>query len=96
MLGVGLAAALLGPAEMYCFYLLAEGGCYQYQGFGFGSFMFANLATQISGHYLIAALLIPAAYHFGVIFSTPLLLTIHDMRHYVMRAVHRSWRAELL
>jgi MFS family permease len=58
----GIAVGLLGPLEMYCFYLFSEGGRFHYEGFGFGSFMFANLASQIVGYYLIAFLLIPLGY----------------------------------
>lgn len=58
----GAASALLGPAEMYVFYLFSEGGRFYYEGFGFGSFMFGNIATQIVGYYFIAALLIPLGY----------------------------------
>jgi hypothetical protein len=59
---VGLGAAFLGPVEMYCFYLFGEGGRFHYPGFGFGSFMFGNIATQIAGYYLIAALFLPLGY----------------------------------
>jgi hypothetical protein len=59
---VGLVAAFFGPLEMYCFYLFGEGGRFAYPGFGFGSFMFANIAAQIAGYYAIAALLIPLGY----------------------------------
>lgn len=62
LLLVGIGAAALGPAEMYCFYLFSEGGPFHYEGFGFGSFMFGNLATQIIGYYVIAILLIPLGY----------------------------------
>jgi hypothetical protein len=62
LLLVGVGAALLGPIEIYCFYLFAEGGRLHYEGFGFGSFMFGNIAAQIIGYYLIAALLIPLGY----------------------------------
>ncbi|OIO87511.1 MAG: hypothetical protein AUK02_05080 [Anaerolineae bacterium CG2_30_58_95] len=58
----GIAIGLLGPIEMYCFYLFAEGGRFHYAGFGFGSFMFGNIASQIIGYYLIAAVLIPLGY----------------------------------
>jgi hypothetical protein len=58
----GLLAAFLGPAEMYCFYLFSAGGRFAYEGFGFGSFMFGNLAAQIMGYYLIGALLVPVGY----------------------------------
>jgi len=46
----------LGIIEIYCFYLFSEGGRFYYQGFGFGSFMFANLTFQILGYYDIALL----------------------------------------
>jgi hypothetical protein len=62
LLLIGIAAALLGPAEMYCFYLFSEGGRFHYEGFGFGSFMFGNIASQIVGYYLIAIVLIPLGY----------------------------------
>jgi hypothetical protein len=62
LLLVGVGAALLGPVEIYCFYLFSEGGRFHYEGFGFGSFMFGNIAAQIIGYYLIAALLIPLGY----------------------------------
>jgi hypothetical protein len=47
---------------MYCFYLFSEGGPFHYAGFGFGSFMFGNIALQIIGYYVIAALCIPLGY----------------------------------
>jgi hypothetical protein len=58
----GIAVGLLGPLEMYCFYLFSEGGRFYYEGFRFGSFMFGNIASQIIGYYLIAAMLIPLGY----------------------------------
>ena len=62
LLLLGIGAALLGPVEMYCFYLFSEGGRFHYEGFGFGSFMFGNLASQIIGYYLIAMVAIPLGY----------------------------------
>jgi hypothetical protein len=62
LLLVGIAALAFGPAEMYCFYLFSDGGPFHYEGFGFGSFMFGNLATQIIGYYVVAILLIPLGY----------------------------------
>jgi hypothetical protein len=62
LLIVGAVAAFLGPLEMYCFYLFSEGGRFHYDGFGFGSFMFGNMACQIIGYYLIALLCIPLGY----------------------------------
>ncbi len=62
LLLIGTVAAYFGPIEMYCFYLFSEGGRFHYEGFGFGSFMFGNLACQIIGYYLIAIVLIPLGY----------------------------------
>jgi hypothetical protein len=62
LLFVGIVSAFFGPAEMYCFYLFSEGGRFHYEGFGFGSFMFGNIATQIIGYYLIAMVFIPLGY----------------------------------
>jgi len=62
LLLAGAGVAYLGPVEIGCFYFFTEGGRFHYPGFGFGSFMFANLAAQIVGYYLIAAILIPLGY----------------------------------
>jgi hypothetical protein len=62
LLLVGVAMALLGPLEMYVFYFFSEGGRFHYEGFGFGSFMFANIAAQIVGYYLIAIVCMPLGY----------------------------------
>jgi hypothetical protein len=62
LLGIGLFCALLGPIEMYCFYLFSEGGRFYYEGFGFGSFLFGLIAVQIMGYYVLAFLLIPLGY----------------------------------
>jgi hypothetical protein len=62
LLLLGMAAAFLGPVEMYCFYLFSEGGRFHYEGFGFGSFMFGNIASQIIGYYLIAILFFSLGY----------------------------------
>lgn len=58
----GVAMAFVGPLEMYCFYLFSAGGRFHYEGFGVGSFMFANIAAQIVGYYLIAGVCIPLGY----------------------------------
>jgi hypothetical protein len=55
-------AAFMGPIEMYSFYLFSEGGRFHYEGFGFGSFMFGNIALQILGYYVIAFMFIPLGY----------------------------------
>jgi hypothetical protein len=62
LLLVGIPIGFLGPIEAYTFYLFSEGGRFAYPGFGFGSFMFGNIASQIVGYYIIAALLIPLGY----------------------------------
>ena len=62
LLLVGATAAIFGPLEMYVFYFFSEGGRFHYEGFGFGSFMFGNLALQIMGYYCIAALALPLGY----------------------------------
>lgn len=62
LLLVGVAMAFTGPLEMYCFYLFSEGGRFHYEGFGFGSFMFGNIAAQIVGYYLIAMVCLPLGY----------------------------------
>ena len=43
LLLIGIPIALLGPIEMYSFYLFSAGGRFYYEGFGFGSFMFGNI-----------------------------------------------------
>ena len=62
LLIIGITAAFLGPAEIYCFYFFTKGGRFYYEGFGFGSFMFGNIALQILGYYIIAVLFIPLGY----------------------------------
>lgn len=62
LLGVGLFCALLGPIEIYTFYMFSEGGRFHYPGFGFGSFLFGLIAVQIMGYYVLALLLIPLGY----------------------------------
>jgi hypothetical protein len=47
---------------MYVFYMFSEGGRFYYEGFGFGAFMFANIAAQITGYTLLAVLFIPMGY----------------------------------
>jgi hypothetical protein len=59
---LGVAMAFLGPLEMYCFYLFSPGGRFEYEGFGFGSFMFGNIAAQIVAYYLIAMVSLPLGY----------------------------------
>jgi hypothetical protein len=58
MMVAGAALAYLAVIEMYCFYLFGEGGRFAYPGFGFGSFMFANIAAQVICYYLLALMLL--------------------------------------
>jgi len=44
MLLAGIGSLALGPVEMVCFTWFEEGGRFAYDGFGFGSFMFGNMA----------------------------------------------------
>ena len=53
LLLAGVSVLALGPFEMICFYWFSEGGRFHYEGFGFGSFMFGNIAAQIVGYYVI-------------------------------------------
>jgi hypothetical protein len=62
LLLVGLAMAFMGPLETHAFYLFSAGGRFHYEGFGFGSFMFGNIAAQIVGYYLIAMVALPLGY----------------------------------
>ena len=67
MLVVGVAAALIGPMEVYTYNLFTEGGRFHYEGFKFGSLMFGNITIQVAGYYLIAALgLVLGAGHLAV------------------------------
>jgi hypothetical protein len=58
----GIVAAIYGPIEFYPLYMFTEGGKFYYEGFGFGSFMFANIALQIVGYYIVALIFIPLGY----------------------------------
>ncbi|NLC68411.1 MAG: hypothetical protein GX754_06425 [Clostridiaceae bacterium] len=58
----GIGIAFLASLEIYCFYLFSHGGRFHYEGFGFGSFMFANIASQVIGYYIIALALLVSGY----------------------------------
>ena len=58
----GVAAAFISPLEIYMLYLFSEGGKFHYKGFGFGSFMFGNIAVQVIRYYAIAFICIPLGY----------------------------------
>ena len=62
LLAAGIVTGFLGPLEMHCFYLFSEGGRFHYEGFGFGSFMFGNIAAQIIGYYSIATVCLTLGY----------------------------------
>jgi hypothetical protein len=82
LLLAGLFSVFLGPIEMICFTFFSEGGRFAYEGFGFGSFMFGNLAAQIMGYYLIGALLIPIGYG---------TLTLQRWARHLTLAMLRFW-----
>jgi hypothetical protein len=62
LLLIGVASAIIGPYEIFAFYLFSDGGRFHYEGFGFGSFTFANIAWQIIGYYVIAFLCLSLGY----------------------------------
>lgn len=59
---IGLIAAIYAPFEFYSFYLFSKGGRFYYEGFGFGSLMFAIISWQIILYYSIAIIFIPLGY----------------------------------
>jgi hypothetical protein len=59
LLAAGAVAAALGPVELFIFRWFTPGGRFHYEGFGFGSFMFANMTAQILGYYTLAAVFLP-------------------------------------
>jgi hypothetical protein len=50
LLVAGLAAAYIAPIEVYTYYAFAPGGRFSYEGFNFGSFMFAYITIQVVGY----------------------------------------------
>jgi len=58
----GLAMAIVAPLEIYCFPLFSEGGRFHFEGFRFGSLVFALIAWQVIGYNLIAVVAIPLGY----------------------------------
>lgn len=61
----GITAVALGVLEFEAFYLFGPGGKFEYEGFAFGSFMFANIACQVAAYYAIGLLLIPRLWPLG-------------------------------
>jgi hypothetical protein len=55
----GIASAFNAPFEIHVYSAFSEGGKFAYEGFGFGSFMFAYITLQIIAYYIIAAIVIP-------------------------------------
>ena len=79
---MGVVAALLGPAEIFCFYLFSKGGMFHYEGFRFGSFMFGTIAAQVLGYYFIASILVPVG--FGT-------MRLKKWSHHFMLALVQFW-----
>ena len=55
---IGICFAILAPLELQCFSMFSQGGRFGYEGFGFGSFMFANIAAQILFYATVAVVFI--------------------------------------
>jgi hypothetical protein len=62
LLLVGVVAALYAPAELFSLAYFAAGGRFHYEGFGFGSLMFAVIAWQVMAYAAIALVSIPLGY----------------------------------
>jgi hypothetical protein len=62
LLALGITAAFIGPLEVQAFYLFIEGGRFHYEGFRFGSFLFAYITAQTVGYYAIAVVCISLGY----------------------------------
>lgn len=61
----GIALICFGILETQCFSFFSDGGRFHYEGFGFGSFMFANIAVQVAAYCLIGAIFAVVGYgHF--------------------------------
>ena len=58
----GLIAAFLAPLEIHSYKLFSSGGKHAYEGFGFGSLMFAIITVQVAGYYFLAALGVISGY----------------------------------
>jgi len=76
LLAVGSGLLALAPLEMYCYYLFSEGGRFHYEGFRFGSFMFANISSQIIVYLLIGVALLSLGYGHIKLYSWARKLTI--------------------
>lgn len=59
LLIIGLFSLLLIPAELTSFYVFSEGGNNHYEGFGFGSLMFAFIIFNLMVYFCLALLGIP-------------------------------------
>ncbi|MBN1536267.1 MAG: hypothetical protein JW908_06010 [Anaerolineales bacterium] len=50
------------PQEIYTFYAFIPGGKFHFDGFGFGSFMFAYITVLVLAYYTLALICIPLGY----------------------------------
>lgn len=50
------------PQEIYTYYAFIPGGKFHFEGFGFGSFMFAYITVLVLGYYALAVICIPLGY----------------------------------
>lgn len=53
---IGVFFLALAPLETYCYGFFSEGGRFSYEGFRFGSFMFANITLQIFAYYILGVI----------------------------------------
>lgn len=59
---IGVFALWVGPQEIFTYYSFTSGGKFHFDGFEFGSFMFAVITIQVIGYYSIALSCIPLGY----------------------------------
>jgi hypothetical protein len=58
----GLTSLFIAPVEIQVYGQFEEGGRFAYEGFGFGSLMFAIITVQVVGYYFIALICLPLGY----------------------------------
>jgi len=59
---LGLFALIFAPLEINTYYSFTTGGKFHYEGFEFGSLMFAIITVQVVGYFAIALICIPLGY----------------------------------
>lgn len=59
---LGIFALIVAPIEIFTYYSFTSGGKFHYEGFEFGSLMFAIITIQVIGYYAISLICIPLGY----------------------------------